>query len=98
MPTDGSYSGISLDASQSARIDQISLAFEKAWLSGARPKLEEYFGQLQADDPVREVLFRELLLLDIHYRRQRGTSQLRWPHSRGWAPNTWWCRTCPTWG
>ncbi len=72
MPTDGSYSGNSLDASQYARVDQISLAFEKAWLSGSPPRLEEYFGRLQADDPVREVLFRELLLLDIHYRREQG--------------------------
>ena len=72
MPTEGSYSGNSLDASQHSRVDQISLAFEKSWLNGVPPELEEYFGQLQGDDAVREVLFRELLLLDIHYRRQRG--------------------------
>ncbi|MEX2138167.1 MAG: protein kinase [Pirellulales bacterium] len=47
---------------QSQRIDEICDAFELDWQSGRQPLIEAYFAG--ADEPHREVLFRELLLAE----------------------------------
>ncbi len=44
--------------------------FEAAWRDGRRPRLEEYLGD--ASEPGRSPLLRELILLDVEYRRQQG--------------------------
>jgi WD40 repeat protein len=63
-----------LDASQLTRIDQICLDFEQALLRGGAPRLEDYLIRLDATDSaaMRAVLFRELLVLEIDYRRRSG--------------------------
>jgi hypothetical protein len=57
------------------RIDQVCDRFEEAWLAGRRPRLEEYL--LAVSEEGRPALLRELLPLEIAYRRQGGeTPQL----------------------
>ena len=56
--------------SSSDRVDMACDAFEEAWIRGERPIIAEFLGRgLERD---RSLLFSELLLLDIDYRRQRG--------------------------
>lgn len=51
-------------------IDSTCDRFERAWLSGERPRIEEY---LKASGYARDTsLFRQLLLLDIDYREKAG--------------------------
>src|SRR5437899_12996168 len=58
----------SLDAAR--RIDAVCDRFEAAWRSGARPRAEDYLGNVPADT-VAELLG-ELLGLELHYRRAAG--------------------------
>ncbi len=55
------------------RLEEVCSRFEGAWktaaLSRFGPRVEEYLGD--SSGPERGALFRELLLLDMHYRRQR---------------------------
>jgi serine/threonine protein kinase/tetratricopeptide (TPR) repeat protein len=44
--------------------------FEAMWRSGERPRLEDFLAD--ADDELAPILLRELVLLDLHYRRQAG--------------------------
>ena len=53
-------------------LDTICNRFEAAWKAGQRPRIEDYLGEAEGDR--RPELFRELLLLDVHYRNQRGAS------------------------
>jgi hypothetical protein len=50
------------------RIDQICDAFEEAWKQGQRPRIEEYLGTTQ--EPERSQLLRELLQVEVDYRRR----------------------------
>jgi serine/threonine protein kinase/tetratricopeptide (TPR) repeat protein len=50
-------------------VDKICDRFEAAWLAGQRPCVKEYLGEVS--EPERPDLFRELLKLDLHYRRQQ---------------------------
>jgi serine/threonine protein kinase len=50
-------------------VDEVCDRFEAAWLAGPRPCVKEYLGE--ATEPERSDLFRELLKLDLHYRRQQ---------------------------
>jgi serine/threonine protein kinase len=50
-------------------VDEVCDRFEAAWLVGQRPGVQEYLGE--ASEPQRADLFRELLKLDLHYRRQQ---------------------------
>jgi serine/threonine protein kinase/formylglycine-generating enzyme required for sulfatase activity len=50
-------------------LDRICDLFEDAWLAGQRPCVKEYLGE--TPEPERSALFRELLKLDLHYRRQQ---------------------------
>jgi hypothetical protein len=54
------------------KLNQICTRFETAWKSGAQPRIEDYLADL-GNVEKREVL-RELILLDIFYRRKRGES------------------------
>ena len=54
------------------RIDQICDGFETAWKSARRPEIEGFLeGTAGAS---RRLLLRELVLLDVQYRRRRGES------------------------
>jgi tetratricopeptide (TPR) repeat protein len=52
------------------RVDDACARFEDAWKKGRPPRPNEYLAA--AEGPEREELLRELLRLDIHYRRGRG--------------------------
>ncbi|MFO7901278.1 MAG: protein kinase [Pirellulaceae bacterium] len=57
----------SLPVDDKKKIDSICLRFEGDWLAGRRPVMEPYLNQLH---PVAQpALFRELLLLELDYRR-----------------------------
>src|SRR5262245_38750034 len=60
-----------LKVADQKQIDQVCQAFESAWHSGERPRVEDF---LPADTPneVRTALLRELVLLDAHYRAKAG--------------------------
>jgi formylglycine-generating enzyme required for sulfatase activity len=50
------------------RVDAVCYRFEMAWKAGQRPRLEEFLGDMP--EPARSVLFRELLELELGYRRE----------------------------
>src|SRR5262249_50232853 len=56
------------------QVDEACDRFESAWKSATttseRPRIEKYLGALA--EPERLVLLRELVILDIYYRRQHG--------------------------
>jgi formylglycine-generating enzyme required for sulfatase activity len=52
------------------RVDRVCNRFEAAWKAGTPPRLEDPLGG--AAGPERAALLRELIPLDIHYRRARG--------------------------
>jgi serine/threonine protein kinase len=52
------------------RVDAICRAFEAQWQVGERPSVEKFV--LEINEPDRSVLLRELLLLEIEYRRKAG--------------------------
>jgi serine/threonine protein kinase/lipopolysaccharide biosynthesis regulator YciM len=56
--------------SKARRIDEGCNRFERAWQAGPRPRLEDYLGD--TPEPERAALLRELIALDMAYRRQAG--------------------------
>jgi serine/threonine protein kinase len=64
----------SLTPSQAECVDRVCNAFETAWKAvaagGQRPTIEQYLAD--APEAVREVLLRELLDLEVAYRKQLG--------------------------
>ncbi len=56
--------------SQLWRIDQICDGFETAWRSARCPRIEAFVDTTTG--PGRQLLLRELVLLDVHYRRRQG--------------------------
>jgi serine/threonine protein kinase len=60
----------SQDLSAGQLVDELCLFFEDAWLRGRQPHLEPLVQSVAS--PLREDLFRELLPLDLAYRRRRG--------------------------
>ena len=52
------------------RVEEICDRFEAAWKAGRRPPIEDYLGEVP--EPVRAVLLRALLELELAYRRQNG--------------------------
>ncbi|WP_428308160.1 protein kinase domain-containing protein [Lacipirellula sp.] len=52
------------------RVDIVCDAFEAAWICGERPDIEPYLSELPPAE--HGALFRELLLLDIDYRRREA--------------------------
>jgi WD40 repeat protein/predicted Ser/Thr protein kinase len=61
-----------LPLSAEFRLDAACRRFEAAWKSGTAPRLEEYLGDCLGDE--RLALLRELIRLDLSYRRARGES------------------------
>jgi WD40 repeat protein/tRNA A-37 threonylcarbamoyl transferase component Bud32 len=51
-------------------VDRICNQFERAWREGPPPRIEDFLSN--NSEVERAVLLRELILLDLHYRRQRG--------------------------
>jgi serine/threonine protein kinase/formylglycine-generating enzyme required for sulfatase activity len=52
------------------RVNQVCLRFEAAWKAGQQPRIEEYLEETPESD--RVVLLRELVALELAYRRLRG--------------------------
>lgn len=57
------------------RIEGVCLQFEAAWKKGERPRIEDYLGDKQGAE--RSDLLRELLALDLDYRRKAGDQRMR---------------------
>jgi WD40 repeat protein len=55
---------------QQRRVDHFCDRFEAAWNAGTPPGIEAYLADIA--EPLLSVLLRELVLLDVHYRRLRG--------------------------
>lgn len=53
-----------------SEIDQQCLAFENAWKTGEPPAIERFLEEVPEAE--RAALLRELLLIDVACRRQRG--------------------------
>src|SRR5262249_50800441 len=60
------------DAAQ--RIDQACDRFEAGWAAGQRPRVEDYLETVPP--PERALLLRELILVEVHYRRLAGESSV----------------------
>ena len=48
-------------------LERVCDRFEDAWRAGQRPRFEDYLGDMP--EPGRSALLRELLLLELAYRR-----------------------------
>ena len=70
MSDAGQQRGPALALEVARTIDRFCDAFETQWLSGGRPAIEDHLRGV--DDTARPALLRELILIDSHYRRQRG--------------------------
>jgi uncharacterized protein (TIGR03067 family) len=53
-----------------AHLDRLCDRFEAAWAAGQAPRLEDFL--TEAAEPERPAVLRELLLVELHYRRQAG--------------------------
>jgi hypothetical protein len=51
-------------------LDRLCDRFEAAWAAGQRPSLEDFLAE--AAEAERPAVLRELLLVELHYRRQSG--------------------------
>ncbi|MGO9113046.1 MAG: WD40 repeat domain-containing serine/threonine protein kinase [Thermoguttaceae bacterium] len=56
--------------SQAERADRNCVQFEAAWKAGSRPRFDDFLTEVSPSD--WPDLLRELLILDLHYRRQLG--------------------------
>jgi serine/threonine-protein kinase len=71
----------SLPLSQARRINDVCDRFEHAWQAGPRPRIEDHLGD--TPEPERSALLRELIALDMAYRRRAGEQpQLAEYHAR----------------
>src|SRR5438445_12150452 len=52
------------------RVDQVCNRFELAWRGPSRARIEDFVDA--APEPERSALLRELILLEVEYRRGRG--------------------------
>src|SRR5579871_6889914 len=52
------------------RLEEVCCRFEQSWQAGRRPRLEDFLADAKGAE--RRALLRELLRLDVHYRRQAG--------------------------
>src|SRR5262249_56891412 len=62
--------GDSLSLSAERRLDGVCLRFEAAWQAGRRPDIESLLNDVPPGD--RPALLRELIALDLVYRRRGG--------------------------
>jgi len=53
-------------------IDRLCDAFEAAWIAGPPPTIEDFL--LGTSEPLRRELVRELIQIDLYYRRRQGES------------------------
>src|SRR4051812_25073361 len=60
----------SLLLSLEQRVDEVCLRYEQAWKAGGRPRPEDFLER--AVGPERWALLRELVALEVEYRRRRG--------------------------
>ncbi len=60
------------------RVAAVCNHFEDAWKAGQRPRIEDYLGA--APEPDRPALLRELLALELAYRRLKGETPLLEEH------------------
>jgi eukaryotic-like serine/threonine-protein kinase len=70
MSLDDFQSTDELSFSARDRVDVACDRFETAWKAGDRPKIDGYFAEATASE--RPVLLRELLILELFWRRRRG--------------------------
>ena len=80
----------SLPADLRQNIEDICNRFESAWMKGMRPRIEDYLTEAAA--PQRPALLRELLPLDVGYRRSMGRRRRpasTWPGSPAWSRPGW---------
>ncbi len=68
MNIDPKLGGVQMGSA--GRIDEICRQFEAAWQQGSKPNLENYLEGLTG--PIRETVFRDLLSLEVSYRRRAG--------------------------
>jgi tetratricopeptide (TPR) repeat protein len=69
------------------RINEVCNRFELAWQAGPRPRLEDFLSD--TPEPERSVLLRELIALDLDYRRRAGekpTAEEYRERFPAWAP------------
>jgi tetratricopeptide (TPR) repeat protein len=52
------------------RLEEVCCRFEQSWRASQRPRLEDFLADAESFE--RQVLLRELLALDVHYRRRAG--------------------------
>jgi tetratricopeptide (TPR) repeat protein/tRNA A-37 threonylcarbamoyl transferase component Bud32 len=70
VPDRGEDPRSALPVAMIVRMDQICDRFEAAWQAGGQPRIEDYRDDLAG--PGRAVLLRDLLVLELAYRRRRG--------------------------
>src|SRR5262245_43999319 len=79
--------GRPLSSSAQRRVDAACVRFEALWQAGQRPSLAAFLGEAAGAE--RSLLLRELLLLDVYYRRCQGEApEIRdylsdFPHDAG---------------
>jgi WD40 repeat protein/serine/threonine protein kinase len=61
------------------RVDQVCNQFERGWRQNPPPRIEDFLSHAGGEE--RAALLRELVSLDVYYRRQRGES----PHTEDYA-------------
>jgi WD40 repeat protein len=60
----------SLPVAAQLHMNAVCDRFEAAWRDGVRPRVRDFLGEVKGRE--RKALLRELVLLDVHYRRRRG--------------------------
>src|SRR5690349_4426322 len=74
MNNPASPSSAAVPLSGQRRGDERCDRFEKAWQAGERPRIEDYLAD--TSEPERSLLLRELLGLELAYRRLQGDTPL----------------------
>lgn len=69
-----------LPAAARRAVDQVCTEFERAWKAGATPLLDNYGSS--ATDSQGRILFKELLHLELEYRRRRGENPQQTDYTR----------------
>src|SRR5581483_3553230 len=64
------YDAPALPVELARHVDRVCDEFEDAWAAGGRPRPEDFLGR--APEPARAALLRELVLVEMAYRRRRG--------------------------
>ncbi len=62
----------SLPAEEWKQVDMACDRFEAAWRAGDRPELSSFWSAADVAEPAREALLRELLIIELEFRREAG--------------------------